>query len=389
MEEIKNNKRILWLASWYPGEYEHTNGDFVQRHARAVAMYTAVDIIHVAQAGIDIATKRNTTITKEGNLSEYNYSFHHTPVSFSFLNKVLYNLRYISFYKKILKQYILEKGKPDIVHVHAPMKAGILAVWLKKKYAIPFIVTEHSSMYDPAAIDNFYNRSGYFKRNTETVFKEAVKVTCVSDTIGQLIKNIFYLPKVEVIHNVVQTELFYPAKKETGINDSFVWIHVSSMYKLKNVEGIVQAFARLNDTNTNWQLRLIGPPNESVIKLVNDVKLKNKILFIGELPYDEVAAEMKAAHALVMFSKHENFPCVIAEALCCGIPVVASDVGGIHEAVNNENGILIPSENVEVLSHSLSVLMKNYNNYSKEDIAHKGKLSYCEETIGKLFIDLY
>ena len=389
MEEIKNNKKILWLASWYPGEYEHTNGDFVQRHARAVAMYTSVDVIHVAQAGIDIATKRNTTITKEGKLTEYNYSFHHEPVSVSLINKVLYNLRYLAFYKKILKQYIQEKGKPDIVHVHAPMKAGILAVWLKKKYGIHFIVTEHSSMYDPAAIDNYYNRSSYFKRNTETVFKEAVNVTCVSDTIGQLIKNIFQLSKVEVIHNVVQTELFYPSKKEKVATDPFIWIHVSSMYKLKNVEGIIQAFARLNDTNPNWQLILVGPPNESIIKLVKDINLESKIFFMGELTYEEVAAEMKAVDALVMFSKHENFPCVIAEALCCGIPVIASDVGGIHEAVNQENGLLVPSDNVEVLAHSLSVLMKNYNNYSKEEIAQKGKLSYSEETIGKLFIDLY
>ena len=389
MEEIKNNKKVLWLASWYPGEYEHTNGDFVQRHARAAAMYIPVDVIHVAQAGIDIATKRNTTITKEGQLTEYNYSFHHSPLSIPLCNKVLYNLRYLSFYKKILKQYIQEKGKPDIIHVHAPMKAGILAVWLKKKYGIPFIVTEHSSMYDPAAIDNYFNRSNYFKRNTEIVFKQALKVTCVSDTIGQLIKNIFQLPTVEVIHNVVQTELFYPIEKETGINNPFIWIHVSSMYKLKNVEGIVQAFARLNDTKINWQLRLIGPPNESIIKLVKDIKLEHKILFIGELSYEEVATEMSAADALVMFSKHENFPCVIAEALCCGIPVLASDIGGIHEAINSANGILVPSDNVEVLAHSLSVLMKNYSYYSKEEIAEKGKLSYSEETIGKLFIDLY
>jgi len=384
-----SNKKILWLASWYPGEYEHTNGDFVQRHARALALYTAVDVIHVAQAGIDIATNSSSTITKQGKLTEYSYSFHHNPFRISLINKVLYNLRYLAFYKKILIQYMQEKGKPDIVHVHTPMKAGILAVWMKKKYGIPFMVTEHSSMYDSAAIDNYYNRSSYFKRNTEKVFKEAVKVTCVSDTIGQLIKNIFQLPKVEVIHNVVQTELFYPTKKGKGISDPFIWIHVSSMYKLKNVEGIIQAFARLNDTNTNWQLRLIGPPNESIIKLVKDIKLESKIFLIGELTYEEVAAEMKAADAFIMFSKHENFPCVIAEALCCGIPVIASDVGGIHEAVNPENGILVPSDNMEVLAHSLSVMMKNYNIYSKEDIAKKAKLSYSEETIGKLLYSLY
>lgn len=390
VEEIKNQKKILWLASWYPGEYELTNGDFVQRHARALSLYTKVDVIHVAQAGIDVPTKKNTTIDKEGSLTEYNYSFHHNPLSISFLNKVFYNLRYLSFYKKILKQYIADKGMPDIVHVHAPMKAGILALWLKKKYGIPFVVTEHSSMYDPAAKDNFFYRSSYFKNNTTKVFKQAESVTCVSDAIGQMIKNIFHLSTVKVIHNVVQTDLFYlDENRSADVTKPFVWLHVSSMYPLKNVEGMIQAFARVEDSNKGWQLRLVGPPNASVLKLIKDVGLEHKIVVVGELPYDSVAQEMKAANAFVMFSKHENFPCVIAEAHCCGIPVIASDVGGISEAVNVENGILVPSENIEVLAHSITVLMKNYAYYNAKDIAEKAKLSYSEETIGKLLMSLY
>ena len=386
---MMNNKKILWLASWYPGEYEHTNGDFVQRHARAVSLYTKLDVIHVAQAGTDVFTNQNATVTNDGKLTEYHYSFYHKPFGIRLINKILYNIRYITFYKRIIKEYIKENGKPDIVHVHAPMKAGILAVWIKKKYGIPFMVTEHSSMYDPAAVDNYYKRSGYFQKNTAKVFSEALKVTCVSDTIGRMIKNIFNLSKVAVIHNVVDTNLFYPETSQPIQVKPFKWIHVSSMYKLKNVEGIIDAFSKLNDTETNWQLRLIGPANNSIKKLINDVGLSDKIQLVGELSYQMVANEMRVADALVMFSKHENFPCVIAEALCCGIPVLSSDVGGIHEAVNQDNGILVPSENTEVLAHSIAVLMKNYLHYSKKVIAEKAKISYSEETIGKQFVDLY
>jgi len=386
---MMNNKKVLWLVSWYPGEYEHTNGDFVQRHARAVAGYIKLDVIHVAQAGADIYTNKNETIKNEGELREYNYSFYHKPIGINLINKIIYNIRYLAFYKRILKQYIKGNGKPDIVHVHAPMKAGILAVWMKVKYGIPFIVTEHSSMYDPNAIDYYYKRSDYFRSNTAKVFSQALKVTCVSDTIGQMIKKIFNLSKVEVIHNVVDTTLFYPETNNVIKEKPFVWIHVSSMYKLKNVEGIIEAFAKVNDTNTKWQLRLIGPLNNSIQKLIADVGLNSNIQLLGEFPYQMVANEMRAADALIMFSKHENFPCVIVEALCCGIPVLSSDVGGIHETINQENGILVPSENIEVLAHSITVLMKNYPHYSKKDIAEKAKLSYSVETIGKLFIDLY
>ena len=389
MEEIKENIKVLWLASWYPGEYEHTNGDFVQRHAQAVAKFINLDVIHVAQAGGDIATKENLTVSMHGQLTEYNYSFDHQPASLDLLNKVLYNLRYIRFYKKILKEYILKHGKPTIVHVHAPMKAGLLALWLKKKYGISYIVTEHSSMYDSQAVDNFYKRSGYFRRNTARVFKGALKVTCVSDTIGQLIKNIFNLSSVDVIHNVVKTDKFYPSFIETVTDKPFVWIHVSSMYKLKNVEGILEAASRLNDITRNWQLRLVGPPNDTIKRLVQKTRLTDKVVFVGELTYAEVATEIRLANAMIMFSRHENFPCVISEALCCGVPVLSSDVGGIHEALNESNGILVPSENVEVLAHAMQVMMKNYVMYNKQTIAEKAMLSYSEDTIGKQFIDLY
>ena len=43
--------KVLWLASWYPDEYEPTNGDFVQRHAKAVSQLMHIDVIHVVQAG--------------------------------------------------------------------------------------------------------------------------------------------------------------------------------------------------------------------------------------------------------------------------------------------------------------------------------------------------
>jgi glycosyltransferase involved in cell wall biosynthesis len=45
----------------------------------------------------------------------------------------------------------------------------------------------------------------------------------------------------------------------------------------------------------------------------------------------------KKADAFILFSRHENFPCVVIEALCCGLPVVASNVGGIAEAVDETN----------------------------------------------------
>ena len=67
----------------------------------------------------------------------------------------------------------------------------------------------------------------------------------------------------------------------------------------------------------------------------------NAIQFTGMLPYEEVARLMRNSDAFVLFSLYENMPCVVLEALCCGLPVITSDVGGLKEVINQENGVLV------------------------------------------------
>ena len=62
--------KVLWLASWYPDEYEPTNGDFIQRHAKATAQLMHVDLIHVAQAGKDRSFLHKVVVTDDGSLHE-------------------------------------------------------------------------------------------------------------------------------------------------------------------------------------------------------------------------------------------------------------------------------------------------------------------------------
>jgi len=110
---------------------------------------------------------------------------------------------------------------------------------------------------------------------------------------------------------------------------------------------------------------------------------------VGELSHKDVAKQMQISSALVMFSKHENFPCVIIEALCCGIPVVSSAVGGVSEAVNSTNGLLVESENMEALKTAFLKMMDNYTLYDQEKIARDAASKYSEEVIGNQFFDLY
>src|SRR5690349_1647869 len=125
--------RALWLTSWYPNKLDAVNGDFIQRHARAVALFSKVDVIHLEPDKNNVLSDR-VEIWKatNGNLSE-------TIVLYQLNNNFLFGKlisfkRYLSLFKKQIQQYISLYGKPDIIHVHVPVKAGIIALWMKRKY---------------------------------------------------------------------------------------------------------------------------------------------------------------------------------------------------------------------------------------------------------------
>jgi len=379
--------RVLWLASWYPNPYDRFNGDFIQRHARALSQFIPLDVIHVVQLGSEKQTSKGMVTHVNGNLNEFVSSFDYKPWGIKWLDKIRYNLAYQWHYDSLLEKYVSQYGAPDLLHVHVPIKAGIIA---KKKAAIweiDYVVLEHSSLYDSAAVDNFYKRSNYFRKHSREIFKGAKAVLTVSAAIGKKIQNLFELPAVQVLHNVVDTNAFrYIPTARPGV---FRWLHVSTLYPLKNVQGIIEAFSKLNEQRKDWELVIVGPPSPSLQQQVAALQLEDKVLFTGEIAYEEVAGQMQEASAFVLFSKHENFPCVIIESLCCGLPVVSSNVGGVPEAVNDSNGILVEPGNTDALTKVLNTMMDNYNQYDREQIAKEAAARYSYEVIGMQLVQLY
>ncbi len=102
-----------------------------------------------------------------------------------------------------------------------------------------------------------------------------------------------------------------------------------------------------------------------------------------------MAEYLGMADALVMFSRYENLPCVILEALCSGLPVISTDVGGIREVINNENGILIASEKEDKLFDAMNNMLNNLDKYDKEKIASAAKEKFNYHAVGNQFNEAY
>jgi hypothetical protein len=125
-------KKILWLCSWYPSHAEPFSGDFIQRHARAAALYNDIAVIHVVESPSGENFTATTEILNEGLSEKVAYY----KRSRFFAAKLINHFRFLSLFKKSIRNYIVKNGKPDLVHVHIPVKAGLLVLWLNKKFKV-------------------------------------------------------------------------------------------------------------------------------------------------------------------------------------------------------------------------------------------------------------
>ncbi|MBC7874632.1 MAG: glycosyltransferase [Ferruginibacter sp.] len=379
-------KKILWLCSWYPDRMEPFNGDFIQRHAIAAALYNDIYVIHVAGDTSGKCSDTEHVITCSEGLAEHIGYFKRSA---SFLEKFWAYYRWRAVFKKAIRQYISENGKPDLVHVHVPMRAGLFGIRIKKKIGIPYVITEHWTIYQPQNAVKYDQHKALFKSVLYWVVKNSRLLLPVSNDLGLLMNKLVTKKEFFVIENVANEKYFYYTDLVKP-GSPFRFIHVSNMTFQKNAEAIVECFTAFQEKFHNTELVLVGSVPASMQLLIEQTGLLGRKIFLkGEISYTAVASEMQQANALVMFSRFENSPCSIIEALCCGLPVIATRVGGIPELLENENGILVESMDKMALGEALEKMVTGYPGYDRKTIAEKAKNRFSYPVIGKKLDDVY
>lgn len=376
-------KKILWLVSWYPNKTDRFDGDFIQRHARAAAIHHDIHVIFVK------GTVGQETQTEECNsgcgLTEQIIYFSKREDKFA---AVFNFLRWRSLYLKAVADYEKKNGRPAWVHVHVPWKAGLIALELKKRKGWEYFVTEHWGIYNMQVGDSFSVRPFFTRMAWRKIFAETKQLISVSSFLGRQMNEQVIKKPVVIIPNVVDTALF---RSERDRYPTFTFIHVSNMVPLKNVEGIVEAFQSLVFSGcSNCRLVLIGDREGKYLTKYGKSELLNKQLIIkGEISNLQVAEEMRLSHCFILNSMIENAPCVVSEALCCGLPVIATKVGGLPEMLNAENGVLIKLGSGKKLVEAMQHMMLNYTNYNKNQIAKEAAARYGNMAVGDRFHELY
>jgi glycosyltransferase involved in cell wall biosynthesis len=176
-------------------------------------------------------------------------------------------------------------------------------------------------------------------------------------------------------------------------------LHVSNFEPRKNTNLIIEAFKEVQNQIPQVRLTLVGISQEKKDQLFEEYpNLKELNIDVFEaVPAEELIEFYQQSSAFILASDSENAPCVISEALAMGVPVIASNVGGISEMLNAENGILMedwnPQENNSAKTLKITAAMldfcKKCENFDRLQIQQNAKLKYSSESIAQQLIHQY
>ncbi|WP_442794955.1 glycosyltransferase [Pelobium manganitolerans] len=381
----KSSDYILVLPSWYPSKLSISNGDFNERWVKAVAPYEKQIVIYVA-------TKKGSQLSTDEHFVNENvitFKRYFSNSRSDLVNGIRLIINYLSVFKIVFKKY----GLPKLVHNYVFFPSGIFSLYLKWKYNLKLVLTEHWSLFNEAenAAYNFRKQSIFKKLVYRLILKKFDLVIGVSEGLtNSVAKWTRKACRHYTMPNVVDVSLFYCQVKENSETD-FTFIHVSSFAKQKNTLDILKAFhLLLSNDNITAKLLLIGGHQDSIDEyLFENQNIKKYVIVSKHVAYNKVAELMRSADAFVLNSDYEHMPCVILEALCCGLPVISTKVGGVAEVINNENGILINKRSPVELQNAMLQMVRNPTFYNKAMISSQAIENFSYTTIGKKTADLY
>ncbi|MBD3655381.1 MAG: glycosyltransferase family 4 protein [Marinobacter sp.] len=287
-----------------------------------------------------------------------------------------YLVREISLLADINGYFELSKTladlKPDIVHLHSA-KAGILGRVAAKRNALPAVYTAHGWPFTEGVSARKRKLYAGIERAMARICERIITVSEYDRDIA-IKHNVSSIDQMVVVHNgmpEVPQSLCTKHQLEAA-----KLVMVARFEEPKDQRAVIAALASITDLQ--WSMEFIGdgPNMDSVKSLVQKLGLSHRVTFLGAR--DDVPERLNRADALVLVSSWEGLPLTILEAMRAGLPVIASDVGGVSEAVSDGiSGYLVPREGHGMLVEALRRLITEPETRAK--MGEAGRLRFESE----------
>jgi glycosyltransferase involved in cell wall biosynthesis len=380
------------LPKWYPHRYDDQDGDFVARHVAAIAPHAEVAVLLATVARGPLATWTECEAELTGAVPVLRYYYRARPSGLPFLDKLLKLLLYYWCLTQGYQQLVRRWGaKPDLVHVHVLLRTGLAALWWRWRYGLPYIITEHWTLYLPFRAHAI---SWLRRLLTRAVVRQAAALHTVSEGLRVAMEQLGLRHTTSlVVANVVDTAVFCPPAVPRAPR---TLLHVAAFHEeVKNLTGILRVVASLRPVWPGLRLRVAGygPDEARLRQTAHELGLlaDGTVVFLGKLAHAQVAAEMQQATALVSFSRAETFGCVLLEARACACPVVATATGGVPELFDPPGrfGLLVSPNDEAALTTALEAILSGSASFSSQQLWADAEARCSPARVGQQFATLY
>jgi N-acetyl-alpha-D-glucosaminyl L-malate synthase BshA len=282
----------------------------------------------------------------------------------------------------------------DLVHVHYAVPNAVSAVLAREILApqsIKVVTTLHGT--DITLIGNDPN----YLETTRFGIMRSDQVTAVSESLRRATKEQLQIPNtIHVVPNFVEPERYERARTHPGARrwakpDEKILVHISNFRPVKRVLDVVDVFERVRH-QMRARLLLVGdgPERSRVEQRCRDCEICDDITFVGNLA--RVEEILTGADLFVLPSETESFGLAALEAMACGVPVIATRVGGIPEVVRDGvDGLLFAVGDVDAMAAgALSILRERARWESMSESARRRALEdFAEDTVVARYRAIY
>lgn len=367
-----SGRTVLVLPTWYPTARQPLSGPFTRDHARAAAAQGNRMVVFLdGGPGAGLRGPYRLTEERDGDLRVFHFEYRPRA------GRLVHVPAIVGLARRLARE-----GTPvDAIHAHihkSAFPAALAAAALRR----PFVITENSSEWPRHQMTPGALRRARFS------FRRAALVCPVNELLQRAIESYGVRARFRVVPNTVDTGVFHAPAGRDGPPTRLV--NVALHVEVKALDVLLRAFALAAAERPGLELELIGdgPLTGDLEALAAELGLGGQVRFAGRATPQEIADRLRSSHLFVLSSLSENMPLAVIEALCCGLPVAATDVGGIPEAVGGD-GVLAPARDPKALAAAITRALDDYDRFDQPDIARRAAARWSFEAVGATWDEIY
>ncbi|ONI44473.1 hypothetical protein AN641_06715 [Candidatus Epulonipiscioides gigas] len=278
-------------------------------------------------------------------------------------------IRYCSFKKTLNNKMVIpnifdlniehkfKQLNADVIHVHHPNFIGWTSLYLGKKYNIPVVYTYHTRyehyIHNLTFLKNSQLRNVIKNKLVPVSMRHFInmcdRVIAPTNLMKNVLEDLKVSTPIDIIPTGVSDEFFEADIKEVEkikvqYQTKYLICTVCRLSKEKNIDFILRATKILKERiGGDFKILIIGdgPEKENLINLANELNINQQIVWVGNVPNQQLKNYYSACDLFVFASKSETQGIVLLEAMASKLPVVAIEASGVIDIVeNNKNGYM-------------------------------------------------